>query len=133
MREIRFRAWDKKHKEMINDIWIAPHYNWGVYSDNDCMGQREVVERDQVVLMQYTGLKDSKGVDIYEGDIIRSGPFTWHSSAPVVWFGHEARFGIEADEDEDPVLLNAYHASNNYEFLGNIYDHPDLLQDKGEE
>jgi len=70
MREIKFRAWDKVNTEFI------PSEGYAI-CDGDVMGLRygyemEDVLTDQIELMQYTGLKDMNGVDIYENDIVKS-------------------------------------------------------------
>jgi hypothetical protein len=55
MREIKFRAWDKKyHKMYYGDIRAALAY-----------------PDENVVIEQFTGLRDVYGVEVYEGDIIR--------------------------------------------------------------
>ena len=70
MREIKFRAWDKENKAFM------PSEGYAI-CDGDVMGLRygnemEDVLTDQIELMQYTGLKDVHGVDIYENDIVKS-------------------------------------------------------------
>jgi uncharacterized phage protein (TIGR01671 family) len=69
-REIKFRAWDKS-KKMI----IQPYCNFSggclYYQHGDVIGMTDIYQTDFLKLMQYTGLKDKNGVEIYEGDLIR--------------------------------------------------------------
>jgi uncharacterized phage protein (TIGR01671 family) len=122
MKDIRFRAFDKKDGEMVTDIWIAPHYGWLVLSDNDAMSERVRPERDQWVIMQYTGLKDSKGTDVYEGDIVKR-----ESEIGVVrWDNLVARFRVYMD-DAMPMPRNYPLWSELLEVIGNIYENPELI------
>ena len=104
MREIKFRVWDKEEKKMLNDsraTWILHTRNHVPYSD-------------RYVLMQYTGLKDKGGKEIYEGDIVKDNFGHWDKQpvemTPLFW--HEfIEYGLE----------NA-----SLEIIGNIYENPEL-------
>ena len=64
MREIKFRAWDLVHKKMIQVKSLE--FGVGITHQNDDMG-----DIDGYLLMQYTGLKDKNGKEIYDGDIVQ--------------------------------------------------------------
>ena len=130
MREIKFRAWDKEYKTMGQIVGMdIPHNN----TEN---GEVSIVIRDlppdgfdaepqkleNVILMQYTGLLDKNGKEIYEGDIIKEimcvSPFS------VVFL--EGSF--LAHDGEGPSL---YLTGDGlvFEIIGNIYENPELLKE----
>ena len=67
MREIKFRAWDKESKSMYNNISDISFADKSIIAD---FGM-ELIWDDDIILMQFTGIKDKEGKEIYEGDIIK--------------------------------------------------------------
>jgi uncharacterized phage protein (TIGR01671 family) len=122
MREKKFRAWDKKKNKMfnitemrwkINGEFIGGGNSW---FDNFILSPSEVWSID---IMQYTGLRDKNGKEIYEGDITSSGwqiLFCDGMFAPYYDFGRQERI-----EDIGPWWINC-------EIIGNIYENPELLE-----
>lgn len=112
MTEIKFRAWDKQKKEWLpNDTLIDFQ---GVLCKDDC--QTLGIEAE---IMQYTGLKDKNGIEIYEGDIVDNDGDLFK----VVYM--DARF---MGESEDGLLD---FPTKNWLVVGNLYENPNLLsQDK---
>jgi len=115
MREIKFRAWDKKLKE-----WADTEYYHLVSFDGCCyfysMGQLK--KYPEAELMQYTGLNDKNGKEIYEGDIIRC--VRYHNPVGIVEF----------DEDKCRFRNTSNYemvGSRLWEVIGNIYENPELL------
>ena len=119
-REIKFRAWQKKYKEMyeVNCIDWEAEFVWVKYYDDD---REEWFSREEhfadLELMQYTGLKDKNGIEIYEGDKIFDGSNNYY-----VEFKHGMFKPIcYASLDNE---CNAW----GYKVIGNIYENPELLE-----
>ena len=115
-REIKFRIWDK-----INRMWLNC-FNANLLNIGDL---------SNVELMQYTGIKDKNGVEIYEGDIIR---LKHHIDkrinvvGKVVFLSEQASFGIIDDLcQEYPLFRNT---TEQIEIIGNIYENSELLEGK---
>jgi len=125
MRDIKFRAWDKPNKRMLwsgihDKCWYATAYN--DEGGSHCVGGKKQDDAHWFDLMQYTGLKDKNGKEIYEGDIY-SYKFT-----------EDKRFKPEIDvfnsiKDLYYNELIKYRVEEG-EIIGNIYENPELL--KGE-
>lgn len=142
MRELKFRAWDKKQKKMIA-FDLASIYGYeGTYGiGGEVSGVILPDERtplnfnsgygmgganEDLEIMQYTGLKDKNGVEIYEGDILSKDGRHY----PVVYTCNE--FSIQDYDNGDYYHGedNAYHDWESFEVIGNIYENPELI--KGE-
>lgn len=115
MREIKFRAWDKEEKYYrYLDFDDAMMSEFGI---DGCLEFRG----------QYTGLKDSKGVEIFEGDIMVHLPSGTapHHSFKVIWDKTMAGFQIEGKENWND-WLEGY--TKEYKIIGNIYENPELIK-----
>ncbi len=146
-REIKFRAWDKEKERMrifgrdsnntlilaevteTNKDWTfqwqfgEADYDWGLNGCNERNG----------ILMQFTGLKDKNGKDIYEGDIL-------DNMMVVIYYGcgfklcHISEFNKYNDYDVNLYSLepnNPTPIQNTYRIVtGNVYENPELLEGK---
>lgn len=147
-REIKFRAWDIKEKIMADDadarFWLSQGF--------------DEIFPDDYAFMQYTGLKDKNGKEIFEGDIVRFhyfygtlgdgmgfveseheltgviewGAFGWGLSAikGEHWRGYT---GYEDGEGESNLMeLMSMNESSiheeSFEIIGNIYENPSLIK-----
>lgn len=141
MREIKFRAWEMNYKEIID----VDSINFETKIINTECAWRMFSE---VILMQYTGLKDVNGKEIYEGDILR----VWQedeyipnrdSGGGIVDYDCESGFsqignvgfeGCSFDYSTVKTLKGRHEEIHipidwldNYEVIGNIYENSELL------
>lgn len=144
-REIKFRGWDKYDKKMIYDLCqVDLFWNYYSYSDNIGLhfgktGPNCVVEDfENKYIMQYTGLKDKNGKEIYEGDILDVITIN-DNFADEFLIDINTKFIVDYNNDSfAPSLIsetckNIYHTfdeidSNDVEVIGNIYENPELLE-----
>jgi hypothetical protein len=113
MREIKFRGYDGMDwiyssavsYEKETDTWYmiedgSPDYDWVMVCN----------------VGQYTGLKDSEGREIYEGDII--------NNSPVIWDQEKAMFKL----NDNKSIFNLINFVKTNEIQGNIYEDPELIK-----
>ena len=120
MRDIRFRCWDKKREEMFKVTALFPFEKMARYRE-ELPNTYNYFYDKECILMQYTGLKDSKGVEIYEGDII---PYKGKNEVVNYKNGEYALGGWRLG------FLPHYKGILKAEVIGNIYKHPELLEEK---
>ena len=131
MREIKFRAWDGELKEMIGPEEVLSCSFIGL--NGEWLGLSDLLKGEGgFELMQYTGLRDKNGVEIYEGDILKAvdgytGLIVYRTeSAQFVGFN----IGKEFTEEEFDTLYTVNGSFNSAEVIGNRFENPELLEAK---
>lgn len=134
MREIKFRAWDKKEKKMYYDVQNTYDFminNGGCFEESF----KDVLEYDNYVVMQYTNCYDINGKEIYEGDIIRLEGVddreigsTWEHIGKIVYKRGAffiCYFDYYADGDEELICDAQVEFGT---VIGNVYENKELLE-----
>jgi uncharacterized phage protein (TIGR01671 family) len=139
-REIKFRAWDNQEKEMIingcigsgsSSQLIIIEWNGGISLCNafglpdgsNPTFDNPVTKRFE--LMQFTGLKDKNGKEIYEGDILKVELF---SKMFFISFGKSEKWGAcFCVQSFNSITFLTKNWSDTSAVIGNIYENPDLL------
>ena len=156
MREIKFRAWDKEKQDMLpvtsidwRESWVScePVLPYKLkpleYGDRNSFKNEDT---DRHILMQYTGLHDKNGREIYEGDIVTRENVKPLSAAVlnalgrppeqpktqnevVVWLQGEAGFyGECCGSHTTPNYKSLINAHVALEVIGDVHEHPELLE-----
>ena len=150
MREIKFRAWVPKMKQMFHNVgfcsrgvevyWYDPKLE-----EETVLGDRQENSLLQhVILMQYTGLKDKNGKEIYEGDVIDEINI-YGNSTELLWLVYfyrgEYRMknnGKRKDGRKTSIQKSKKLTYKNMAFkvskeiIGNIYENPELVETKND-
>ena len=134
MREIKFRAWDKKRSEMV-------YFGFNLIRCETHLWYDEQIEGNHI--MQYTGLKDKNDKEIYEGDICNCHIFTQELGDNMGVMEGEREFvctiefdsyGVglltKTDNYSEPIWgYDGFH-DESLEVIGNIHENPELLNAK---
>ena len=107
MRNYKFRAWHKIDKRFIEkNNWFGISYNGEIIFTDDI----NYFDINDFIVSQFTGYKDCKDNDIYEGDVIKC----WHGSLVVKF---------ETFDDEQGYILPL--DDTDMEIIGNIFENPE--------
>ena len=128
-RELKFRAWDKLSKEMcivdcLRFEFEDDHKNnilAEVFS-NKASGGRKQIFPENLILMQFTGLKDSTGKEIYEDDICVINELSDNDFTGIV------KWDIDRYVLKNTISLTISDYLSCIEIIGNIHQHPQLLE-----
>jgi hypothetical protein len=124
-RQIKLKAWIAKYKIFTSEVTVFGDGSWGFESSGEHASDDSFdTPSDGDELIEYTGLKDKNGVEIYEGDILK---WEFGRICEVIWHEHCAMFdaralnseGISRPLNDRPHLLS--------EVIGNIHENPELI------
>jgi len=129
MKELKIKAWLKKEKKMVSIIGIDFNYEYIRYTEDDNLfnSDYKVAEFKDIELLQFTGLKDNGGQELYEADVIKFND------------GVDDIYGLISYDDEDGTYRVSYeniteHLSEregDFEIVGNIFENPQLHEQLG--
>lgn len=133
----KFRVWDKQDKSFLSKEYLKEFkvsISWdGQTIHQDFWGGTKIIGED-VFVQQWTGLTDSQGVEIYEGDIIFT-IYPEYKIAKVFFCANSASFRLlsgnvalpmvtmRTQEKQSPKLINVFE-----KVIGNIFQNPELLE-----
>ena len=136
-REIKFRAWQGVKENGKKSNFVRRMIDWSEISRKWSFNEFQNPKNYDRVLMQFTGLKDKNGTDIYEGDIVTIR--FWHNNPPskrpkikYVDINLPVVFGNGSFHISDSPRIPQYGTRYGKEFeqceiIGNVYQHPNLI------
>lgn len=124
MREIRFRAWDGHRMQydftIDSEDGVPRLIGYSIHgAPNDVALSFKV--------MQFTGLQDNSGADIYEGDIITYRMGGVPLTCEFIWYGEKSKFGVRGSGELTIYGVSRDDISDRAAIIGNIHQNPELL------
>ena len=136
MCEIKVRAWYKPYKQMCQVESLRFDGN-GVYTAvliEESFYDRRLVEADEIVIEQFTGLKDKNGTEIYQGDICSFTSKTGKHTGVVERLDNLAGFGLRMVKNNFRYTFSELDAMgvnlDTLEVVGNIHKDPELVEEE---
>jgi uncharacterized phage protein (TIGR01671 family) len=132
MREIKFRAWSKEGKRMIyqdengwyQKAFIGRNRYW------QTTRLSTIVNHPEIIPMQYTGVKDINGTEIFEGDILRiASNFELRKDVQNQAVEYREGYFHTFEWTLFELLRNAKVKKQTFEVIGNIYENQELLEE----
>lgn len=120
----KFRAWDKSGGEVMLKVYAIDFYYRKIRFGSGEDEWRNWDDSGEIILMQYTGLKDKNRKEIYEGDIIEDGDAGIFFE---VCFIEDGFWGREINTSSNDILRLSELVPS-CEVVGNIYQNPELLK-----
>jgi uncharacterized phage protein (TIGR01671 family) len=136
MRETKYKAWDRVNKAM-RDVWsitwdFTPQKPTEIIACNPVINSEYILHEGQFDLLEYTGLTDKNGREIYEGDIIKMAVERSYKFGDIGYILYEEDFAgfisksIVKKKNQDYERLDCDIACE-CETIGNIYEHSHLI------
>ncbi|HFU3721136.1 TPA: YopX family protein [Streptococcus suis] len=126
----KFRVWDTV-KESMSEVQAIVYVEEKIYPIYSKVIRR-YIPFNEAILMQYTGLKDKNGKEIFEGDILKCTSFDgsfWYET--VSWDSTLAGFATQQNGyDATAISYITDSKAITVEIIGDIYQNPELLEEK---
>lgn len=130
-RQIKFRAWSHKFKKFMSEGF----HIIGETTLFDLLNQHRIEELDTLEIQQFTGLQDSTGADIYEGDIVEESwlesgigvgvppPKKKRNKYLIEWISQGFNISVGW-----PKVPSVHCSKHKIKIIGNIFENPNLLK-----
>ena len=133
MKNLMFRAWDNAKKK-----WIDGAYGFHILGESMLIGglfqDYKILDLNNIIIEQFTGLLDKNGKEIYKGDIVHIWSDFYKKNMPIAevyWNNTGAKFDIkEPNGLYNDWLSNSHQQGWFIEVIGNIHEHKNLFDTK---